>query len=283
MSYKVGSLELRTPIILGSCDLFVSEETVNKRYQPYVGAIVLKTTTREPREGYAEPKIARFGDGILVASGMANPGINRMCQIANNLRELPLIGSVAEPILAKEYAEAGVMAVELNISCPHTPGGRILAHNPETVYSAVREAKEVCNIPVFAKLTGWGCDIVETSIAAEKAGADAIVVSNLFPGTGYYTGLVAQDYAYNVGDCLVGYGHGGYTSPYFLSGVLWMIKQIRDASNIPIIATGGCCASLDSLVQSFMSGAAAVETVTPLYQGRDLNKLYEEFKQWKKE
>lgn len=284
MRCKISSLEIKTPIILGSCELFINEENIKKFYQPYVGAIVLKTTTREPSEGYEKPHIARFGEeGILVASGLANPGIVKMCQVVKSLKDIPLIGSVVEPSLAKEYADAGAIAVELNLSCPHMPGGIIPAHDPKLVYSAVKTAKSVCNIPIFAKLTGWNCNIVETAKTAKEAGADAIVVSNLFPGTGYYTGIIKQDSQYKIGDCLLGYGYGAYTSRNFLSGVLLMIKNIKSEVDIPIIATGGCCADLDALAQSFLAGAVAVETVTPLYQNKDLGKLYNDYLEWRKE
>jgi dihydroorotate dehydrogenase (NAD+) catalytic subunit len=277
MKCKINSLELRTPIILSSCDLFVNEKNIKKFYQPYVGAIVLKTTSGEPCKGYNKPHIAKFGDGILVASGMTNPGIIEMCKIVKKLKGIPLIGSLVNPSLSKEYADAGAVAVELNLSCPH---GIIPAPDSKGIYSAVKHAKSICNIPIFAKLTGWNCNIIETAKAAQRAGADAIVVSNIFPGTGYYTGIVKQKSDYKIGDYLLGHEFGAYTSSNFLSGVLFMIKQIKAQIDIPIIATGGCCNNLDSLIQSFMSGAIAVETITPVYQKKDLNKLYKDFLKW---
>lgn len=276
--------ELETPILLGSCDLFVNEENIRKHFTKCVGAIVLKTATREPTTGYAQPHVALLNGGVLVASGMANPGIEEMCRLAKSLsEEIPLIGSVADPALAREFSRTGVVAVELNLSCPHHPGGTVPAHSPEAVGAAVELARRGCHLPIFAKLTGWNCDIVETAKKAIYAGADAIVVSNLFPGTGYYTGLVAQNSEYRVGDCLVGHGHGAYTSRNFLAGVLYMIRRIKEKLNIPIIATGGCCTDADALAQTYLSGADAIETVTPLYLGQNLDLIYDEFIKWKEE
>jgi len=274
--------ELETPIILGSCDLFVNEANIRKHYTKCVGAIVLKSATREPTSGYPQPHVALLNGGVLVASGMANPGIAEMCRLAKSLSDdIPIIGSVADPALAREFARTGVKAVELNLSCPHNPGGVVPAHCPETVSEAVEAARLGCHLPIFAKLTGWDCDIVETSKAAIYAGADAVVVSNLFPGTGYYTGLVKQTSEYRIGDCLVGHGHGGYTSRNFLAGVLFMIRRIKEKLNIPIIATGGCCADADALAQTYLSGVDAIETVSPLYLGQNLDMIYDEFIEWK--
>ena len=275
-------LNLRSPIILGSCDLFVTESAVRRFYTPSIGAVVLKTATKAPTLGYPLPHVARFGDGVLVASGMANPGIVSMCELARKLQDLVVIGSVVDPSLAGIYEQAGVSAIELNLSCPHNPGGSVPAHTASLVYSSVALAKDVTSLPVFAKLTGWSCNVVETARAAQDAGASAVVVSNLFPGTGYYTGLVCQDNNYAIGDCLLGFGHGGYTSRNFLAGVLYMIKLIKSELTIPIIATGGCCADVDALAQADLVGASAVETVTPLYLGKNLDLLYNEYLLWKK-
>ena len=46
---------------------------------------------------------------------------------------------------------------------------------------------------------------------------------------------------------------------------LLMIESIRKYVQIPILGTGGCASDLDSLVQTFMAGAVAVESVTPFY------------------
>ena len=279
----IGGVKFRSPMFLGSCDLFTTREGVTSRLSNRIGAVVLKSTTREPCLGYRQPHVANFGrSGLLVASGMANPGITVMRDIVRDLHGIPLIGSVVQPELAREYAEAGALAVELNLSCPHMPGGSVPAHDPSAVSSAVALARSVCDIPIIAKLTGWNCDIRQTARAAENAGADAVTVSNLFPGTGYYTGLVPQNASYRVGDPLLGNVTGGYTSPGFLAGVLHLMALVREACRLPIIATGGCCDSVDALAQSMLAGAVAVETVTPLYKGGDLDAVYDGFLEWRK-
>jgi dihydroorotate dehydrogenase (NAD+) catalytic subunit len=259
-----------------------------------LGALVTKSTTIDPRQGYPEPKVAPFGSGLLVASGNPNPGISRMASEVRKFRERHpesvLIGSlVSDPdhperdaeseygFLAVEYARSGVSGVELNLSCPHLdPTDRehtiVPAQDRHMVYrlvSTVRKALSVAGYPdclVIPKLTGWNCNPAEVALASQEAGADAVTVSNLFPGTGYHTGLgESLTGGGKPGDYLVAHGKGGYTGKSMHSAVLLVIENLRRHIRIPIIGTGGCATDLDSLVQTFMAGATAVAAVTPYY------------------
>jgi dihydroorotate dehydrogenase (NAD+) catalytic subunit len=119
---------------------------------------------------------------------------------------------------------------------------------------------------VIPKLTGWNCDLAAVALSSQEAGAAAVTVSNLFPGTGYQTGIgVSAASRGKPGDYLVAHGKGGYTGKAMHSAVLLMIEGLRRHIRIPIIGTGGCAADLDSLVQTFMAGATAVAAVTPYY------------------
>lgn len=122
---------------------------------------------------------------------------------------------------------------------------------------------------VIPKLTGWNCNPVEVALSAEQAGADAVTISNLFPGTAYYTGIgqkgADSGESLEFGGYLLGHGKGGYSGKAMHSAVLLMIESLRKHVRIPVIGTGGCATDLDSLVQTFMAGAVAVESVTPFY------------------
>jgi dihydroorotate dehydrogenase len=263
----------------------------------YLGAVVTKSTTINPRLGYPKPRVSRFGDGLLVASGNPNPGIAKMSAEVRLLKAQPgrrvVFGSiVSDPdcptgdladeycTLTEEYAKAGVDGLELNLSCPHLDPKEkeqtiVPAQNSSQVSHLIKSVKahllksghEHCL--VIPKLTGWNCNLLEVANAAEKAGADAVTVSNLFPGTGYYTGLATQyekgSTDGQLGNYLIAHGKAGYSGKAMQAPVLLMIETLRKHIGIPVIGTGGCATDLDSLVQSFMAGAAVVETVTPFY------------------
>ena len=90
---------------------------------------VTKTVTPFPRAGNAPTRIAETDAGMLNSIGLANPGIDAFCaQTLPRLRELgvPLWVSVGG-FAASDYAdlcarldgEAGIAALELNVSCPN--------------------------------------------------------------------------------------------------------------------------------------------------------------------
>jgi dihydroorotate dehydrogenase (NAD+) catalytic subunit len=257
----------------------------------------MKSTTINPRQGYPEPKVSRFGDGLLVASGNCNPGIDVMAsevrQFKARFSDPVVLGSiVSDPdhpqndlaeeycFLAVEYAQAGVDGLELNLSCPHLDPREkeqtiVPAQDETLVAQLISEVKSSLSRAgydsclVIPKLTGWNCNPAEVALSAERAGADAVTLSNLFPGTGYHTGT-GNDH--KIGDYLVTHGKGGYSGKAMHSAVLLMIETLRKHIGIPVIGTGGCASDLDSLVQTFMAGAVAVESVTPFYF-RNLNAM----------
>lgn len=135
----LGRVKLSSPLMLGSFDSLVDSEVLRQCFElcgNFLGAVVTKSTTIEPRSGYPEPKVSRFGHGLLVASGNCNPGIGRMAAEVRRFRDrngnAVVLGSiVSDPdhpqsdlaeeycLLATEYAKAGVDGLELNLSCPH--------------------------------------------------------------------------------------------------------------------------------------------------------------------
>lgn len=307
LNITIGRIKLSSPLILGSFDAIVDAQVLSRCFEvcgDSLGAVVTKSTTIDPRSGYPEPKVSSFGEGLLVASGNSNPGISKMAsevlEFKHRFRDAVVIGSiVSDPdyperdlvdeycFLAMEYAMAGVDGLELNLSCPHLdPNDKehtiVPAQDKNMVYRLIREVKSSLSgaghehCLVIPKLTGWNCNPAEVAVSAELAGANAITISNLFPGTGYFTGIgetTAGTFdTLEIGDYLVGHGKGGYSGKAMHSAVLLMIENLRKYIRIPVIATGGCAADLDSLVQTFMAGAIAVESVTPFYF-RTLNEM----------
>jgi len=300
ISSTIGGVKLRSPLILGSFDSIISADVLIRCFDicgDSLGAVVTKSTTINPRQGYPDPKVSRFGDGLLVASGNCNPGIDVMAsevrQFKAQFSDPVVFGSiVSDPdhpqrdlaeeycFLALEYATAGVDGLELNLSCPHLDPREkeqtiVPAQDKTLVGQLISEVKSSLSRAgydsclVIPKLTGWNCNPTEVALSAGQAGADAVTLSNLFPGTGYHTRTGVD---HEIGDYLVAHGKGGYSGKAMHSAVLMMIETLRKHFEIPVIGTGGCSSDLDSLVQTFMAGAVAVESVTPFYF-RALNEM----------
>ena len=70
-------------------------------------------------------------------------------------------------------------AIELNISCPNVDaGGLAFGTDPEVAARLTRKVKEICNKPLYVKLSTNVTDIVEIAKAVEAAGADGITMIN---------------------------------------------------------------------------------------------------------
>ena len=142
--------------------------------------------------------------------------------------------------------------------------------NPEMVEKITKVVKDTLygtDKILIAKLTGWNTDIVRVCKVAENNGADAITVSNIFPGMGYYTGLTEKKngYSYKVGEPLLGNFKGGYTGVAMLPATLLIVNNVANSVNIPVIATGGCMSSNDAMIQAFLAGASAIASATFYY------------------
>lgn len=289
---KIGNKEFKTPFFVASSDLVNTckeAEKLLKYGKNDIGSIIWKSTTLEKREGYKTPRICDFYNGFLVASGMRNLGIyTTIKEITSFTKKNPKqsvmisLASVNFKDPVKEFLEMtrsvkdiAIDGIELNLSCPHQVANEnfkteVLAQNKEMVATIVKNVKAILKDTdkiLLVKLTGWNCDIAKISKVAELNGADAITVSNIFPGIGYYTGLKQYNngYKYDIGEPLLGNFKGGYTGLSMLPATLLIVNTVKNSVNIPVIATGGCMASNDAMIQAFMAGATAISSSTFYY------------------
>lgn len=150
-------------------------------------AVVTKTFTIEPREGYPPPILIELENGgYLNAVGLANKGSSQIPILVNEAIKIgkPIIISIGGSTL-EEYRkvaeiaeESGASAIELNMSCPHVKGyGLELGSDPRLVYEIVRDVVSIIKIPVIVKL-GLCDKILESAGKALEAGARAITLIN---------------------------------------------------------------------------------------------------------
>src|SRR5205823_6141980 len=71
--------------------------------------------------------------------------------------------------------EPGLSGLELNLSCPNVAGGVDFAVDPEVTRRVVHRVREVCSLPLLAKLTPNATDIVAIAQAAAEGGADDVM------------------------------------------------------------------------------------------------------------
>jgi dihydroorotate dehydrogenase (NAD+) catalytic subunit len=152
-----------------------------------LAAVVTKTFTEKPREGYGPPIILRLRNGGYInAVGLANPGVESLPQVVRKGKELGLVtivsvgGSSLDEFVKVSTAalEAGADMIELNLGCPHTKGyGLDVGSDPANVYEVVKAVSSVSRVPVIAKL-GFSDNYVKSSGKALEGGARALTLIN---------------------------------------------------------------------------------------------------------
>ena len=258
----LSGVELQNPIIPASgCFGYGYEFADLYPIDEYLGSISIKGTTLEPRYGNALPRIAETPSGLLNSVGLQNPGIHRVID-----EELPRLRRVFhQPVIANisgfsidEYveccrlitAEEQIGIIELNVSCPNVHGGGMsFGTSPESVAEVVKAVKRVVTLPLYVKLTPNVTDIVSIALAAEKAGADGLVLINT---------LLGMRIDLRTGRPILANGTGGLSGPAIFPVALRMVWQVAQACKVPIIGCGGV-SSINDVHEMMMAGATAVE------------------------
>ncbi|OGS44265.1 MAG: dihydroorotate dehydrogenase B catalytic subunit [Euryarchaeota archaeon RBG_13_57_23] len=265
LAVDICGLRMKNPTMLASGVLDETGKSMLVVAKAGAGAIVTKSIGKEPRVGHSGPTIVELPQALLNAMGLPNPGIEAYAaEIAEaKTAEVPIIGSVfggseqeiAE--LAKNMQEAGVEAVELNLSCPHAKGyGAEIGSTPEMVETICRAVKETVTIPVFAKLTPNTSSIVSLAKAAEKGGADAVVAINTLKGM-----VISPEAKMPV----LGNRYGGLSGPAIRPIGVRCVYEIYEAVSIPVIGVGGISTGREA-VEYLMAGAKAVQIGTAIWK-----------------
>src|SRR3989442_15665416 len=127
LSVEFAGIKLPNPTILASGILGVSSEIMIRAGRAGAGAVITKSFNRKGREGYRNPSFIEVHGSYLNALGIPNPGMEEMKGEIADVRKagVKVIASVfgfdAEEFAeaASEGEQAGALAVELNVSCPH--------------------------------------------------------------------------------------------------------------------------------------------------------------------
>jgi dihydroorotate dehydrogenase (NAD+) catalytic subunit len=262
LSVVIGRLRLRNPVLVASGTFGYAREMEGIVDFARLGGIIPKTVTRQPRAGNPPPRTVETPSGMLNAIGLDNDGIDHF--ISHHLpylRGLPtsIIANIAGKSegefveMAEQIGrEAGLAALELNLSCPNVAGGVDFATDPAVTARVVRGVRAVCPLPLLAKLTPNVTDIVPIAQAAADAGADAVTLINTFVG-------LAVDWRRR--RPVLGNGTGGLSGPAIKPLALRLVWQVARKVRVPIVGVGGI-ATADDVMEFLVAGASAVQLGT---------------------
>lgn len=237
-------------------------------YTPYLdierlGAITVKGTTLEPREGNPTPRLVETPSGILNSIGLQNPGVDYLIEhYAPYFRQLKtnvivnIAGNTVEEyanLAAKLNSVPGIAALEVNISCPNVKkGGLAFGSDPVSAAEVTKAVRQATTLPVIIKLSPNVTDIAAIASAVEEAGADALSVINTLLG-------MAIDIRKR--KPVLGNIMGGLSGPAVKPVAVRAVWQVYQRVKIPIIGMGGIMNAADAL-EFILAGATAVAVGT---------------------
>jgi dihydroorotate dehydrogenase (NAD+) catalytic subunit len=266
LEVEVGGIRMKNPVMTASGTFGYGEE-----FSPFIdldklGAIVLKGITLKPKRGNPPPRIIETPSGILNAIGLQNVGVEVLIN-----KKLPYLQKFTTPVIInisgdtlEEYVELarkldnisqekGIAGLEINISCPNVQkGGIVWGTEAQLTYKVVNNIRKVTTLPLIVKLSPNVTDIKVIAVAAEEAGADVLSLINTLVGMAVDVNLRRPKLA-NIS--------GGLSGPAVKPVALWMVWQVFQTVNIPIIGMGGIMKAQDAL-EFIIAGARAVSIGT---------------------
>ena len=131
----------------------------------------------------------------------------------------------------------------------------MVAQDPAATESMVRAARQQTRKPLIAKLSPDVTDLAPIARAAERAGADALTISNT------YTGM-SLDPA--TSRSRLGAMTGGVSGPAIRPLTVYRVWYTAQIVRLPIIGLGGIVRTADAL-EYFLAGATAVAVGTATF------------------
>jgi len=266
LTVSIDAMSMKNPVMLASGVFGYGDEFEGLAPYGELGALVLKTVTREPRPG--NPPASRTAEtpsGMVNSIGLENVGVEAFLRdklpaaLGYGTRVVASIaGDTPEDFAAcaRALASAPVDAIEINISCPNVKqGGMVFGVDPERSAEVVAGVRSATSKPVIAKLTPNVTDIGEVATACEEAGADAIALSNT---------LSAMVIDVESRRPLLAANTGGLSGPAIRPAAVYRVFQAARAVQIPVIGMGGIWNAQDAL-EFIIAGATAVAVGTALY------------------
>ncbi len=265
-SVKIGALTLRNPVMTGSGTFGFGPEMAGIVDLNQLGAVVVKSTSLEPRLGNATPRIVETPSGLLNAIGLQNSGVDNF--IAEKLPflrqyDVPIVVNlvgyeVGDYVLLAEKLSAagGVHALEINISCPNVKHGCDFAVNPDLTAELISAVRKVTDLTLITKLSPNVTDMVPIARAAVDAGSDALSLINTLLGTA----IDIKKRKFRLANIT-----GGLSGPAVKPIALRCVWQVHRAlPNVPLIGMGGIMSATDA-IEFLLAGATAVAVGTATF------------------
>jgi len=267
LSTKYMGLELKNPLIIGSCGLTNSVESIQELAKNGAGAVVLKSLFEEQ----ILLAIKQSGSEIYGQHAEANDYIHyferkqivekylTLIEQAKKQTDIPIIASIncqtneEWPSFAKQIEAAGADALELNIFILPSKIGEQHTITEAHYFSILREVKKHISIPIALKLSYHFTNLANTMHRFSQADVAALVLFNRF----YNTDIDLEKEEVVSGNA--------YSTPQdYLIPLRW-IAMLSSKIECDICASTGIH-DADSAIKQILAGAATVQMVSAIYE-----------------
>ena len=242
--------------MLASGILGISLDVFARIYRAGAGAVVTKSLSKEPWEGYPNPTVIGVKGGYLNAVGLSNPGAPYFSKMISGNTEVPiivnLVGSVEDDFvfMVKQFENVKILGYELNLSCPHVDKvGLEVGDDVELVKKIVRTVKSYSKVPLIAKVGLGSTNYLDTVKAACESGVDAITAINTIRAMAIDVETKMPTLSNKI---------GGLSGPAIKPIAVRCVYEISTEFDIPIIGCGGV-SNWEDVIEFFLAGASAVQ------------------------
>lgn len=263
----VGSVVLPNPLMTASGTAGHGAELSEYLDLARLGAHVVKSLAAFEWSGNPAPRVHPTTAGMINAVGLQGPGVAAWrrdalpaLQRAGARTVISIwgrsVGEYAAAAAALVGVDSGVVAVEVNLSCPNLEGRRgIFAHDAE-LSAEVVAATAVCGLPRWAKLSPNTDRIADVAGAVRDAGAEAVTLINT---------VLAMVIDPDTGRAVLGNGGGGLSGPAIHPVAVRAVFDVRAAHpDLPIVGVGGVTTGRHA-AELLMAGANAVQVGTATF------------------
>ena len=290
LSTNYLGLNLKNPIVVGSCSLTYSLSEIKKLEKYGAAAVVLKSifeeeilkdTENQLREAEKNSFIYnRYSETLdYIDMHIKEERLNNYIQLIKNAKKevlIPIIASIncissAEwTSFAKRIEEAGADALELNISL--NPTDLEIRDFESTIKKIIQRVLAQVSIPVAVKINNSFTHMARTILDLSETGIAGLVLFNR---------AYSPDIDINTLEAVQG---RSFSSPNAYVEPLRWIALLSDKVNCSIAASSGIHTS-EVIIKQILAGADLVQIVSVLYeQGIEhIQVLLNEIEKWMEE
>lgn len=266
LSVDIGGLIIKTPVMTASGTCGYGEELVDFMNIPDLGALVVKGTTLEPRQGNDYPRMTETASGLLNSIGLQNKGVHYFHdELYPRIEHLNdhIIVNVSGSRIEDYVSVCEILsdlnkctAVEVNISCPNIKeGGIAFGTSCSEAAKVTKEVRKVWKKHMMVKLSPNVTHIAEIAKAVEDEGADSVSLVNTF---------LAMAIDAQSRKPILSTITGGLSGPAIKPIALNMVWQVYQAVKIPVIGMGGIMNAKDA-IEFILAGATAIQVGTATF------------------